>query len=161
MLEYKNSGYYITEDGLVINSKGKRLKQYINDNFKYYFLILRIEKKPKTMFIHRLVAETYIKNTENKPQINHKDGNKLNNHFTNLEWVTQSENVKHAYNIGLNKPKRYYKGKFGKNHNRSKQIQCLNTGIVYESITDAAKKLNKAISVIHYQIDKKYKIINK
>lgn len=57
----------------------------------------------KTPALHRLVAEVFIPNPLNKPQVNHIDGNKQNNCASNLEWVTQSENTIHAYKLVLQK----------------------------------------------------------
>lgn len=59
--------------------------------------------KRQVFLIHRLVAHHFIPNPEGKPQINHIDGNRRNNHISNLEWVTSRENNKHAYRIGLHK----------------------------------------------------------
>lgn len=59
------------------------------------------DKKQKTMAIHRIVAKSFIPNPDNKPHVNHKDGNKQNNHVSNLEWVTPKENHAHASKNGL------------------------------------------------------------
>ena len=69
----------------------------------YYQVVLHKNKIGKGHLVHRLIAEAFIKNTLNKKTVNHKDGNKLNNNLDNLEWMTQSENCKHAYAIGLTK----------------------------------------------------------
>ena len=57
----------------------------------------------KVVFIHRLVAQTFIPNPNNLPQVNHKDGNKLNNNINNLEWCTNLYNQRHAWKNGLHK----------------------------------------------------------
>ena len=70
----------------------------------YYQIDLSKEGKRKRFLVHRLVAEAFIENKRNSPQVNHKDGNKENNNVNNLEWVTVSENVLHGYKIGLSEP---------------------------------------------------------
>lgn len=80
--------------------KGKILKPKI-DKYGYYKIGLTKNKKQKFHTIHRLVAETFISNPNNYPIINHKDGNKQNNHTSNLEWCDYKQNILHAYKIGL------------------------------------------------------------
>lgn len=92
MRKYTLDDYEITYDGQVINKhNGYILKGRLNS--KGY---LRVSIGKKLMFIHRLVAEKYIPNPEGKEQVNHKDGNKLNNCADNLEWVSNKENRNHA-----------------------------------------------------------------
>ncbi len=67
----------------------------------YYSVLLSINSIKKRWLVHRIVAVAFIENKDNKPHVNHKDGNKLNNRADNLEWVTPKENMVHAHNIGL------------------------------------------------------------
>jgi len=80
--------------------KGRILKPQPNSK-GYLRIVLTWDGKREVKFIHRLVAEAFVPNPENKPQVNHKDGNKLNNHAANLEWVNNSENQKHGRRSGL------------------------------------------------------------
>lgn len=80
--------------------KGRVLKQYLGEK-GYYSITLSKDNKQKKIQVHRLVAMTFIDNPYKKPQINHIDGIKTNNKAENLEWCTGSENMKHAFKIGL------------------------------------------------------------
>jgi len=73
-------------------------------NRKYYSYKLRKNMKTYLFLAHRLVAQTFIPNKHNKPEVNHKDGNGLNNNIDNLEWVTHKENMQHAGENKLMKP---------------------------------------------------------
>ncbi len=89
--------YEISNRGNVRHIETKRIKvPELHDN-KY----LRVKLNKRNYKVHRLVGLYFISNPSNKPEINHKDGNKLNNHVDNLEWVTPKENTKHAIENGL------------------------------------------------------------
>lgn len=99
--------YAISNYGNLKNIKsGKLIKLQKKSNGYYYYTLCQNGIK-KSLLIHRLVALHFIENPNNKPYVNHKDGNKLNNYYANLEWVTAKENDTHARNTGLkdqNKP---------------------------------------------------------
>lgn len=92
---------YTNSKGKAYNIKERILKLTISNG--YYSVTLN-NKSKKRFTIHRLVAQVFISNPENKEEVNHKDGNKLNNCYNNLEWCTKSENTLHAYRIGLMTP---------------------------------------------------------
>lgn len=99
-------GYNIDWSGRVINrNTGRQVKPQEN-NCGYMRVQLCNGKHKPRFFVHRIVAELFIPNPLNLPQVNHKDGNKKNNHIDNLEWVSASDNRKHAFReLGL-KPTR-------------------------------------------------------
>jgi len=95
-------GYSISESGEVISRFGRQIKQHTS-SAGYARVELWSGGFGRKYSVHRLVADLYIPNPEGKPQVNHKDGDKLNNDKSNLEWCTRSENQLHAYRNGLQK----------------------------------------------------------
>lgn len=147
------SNYEVSMNGDVRNVKtGHILKPSTGTTSKYFTVFIRRGGRARGYLIHRLVAECFLPNELNKPQVNHIDGNKLNNSVSNLEWVTQKENMKHALDSGLYKKfnNQVYKGKFGKYHNRSMAIEC--NGVVYYGISEASRMTGIPISTISIAI---------
>jgi hypothetical protein len=134
--------YSITEDGRVYSHfTNKYLKPFLRENtYEYWYVNLYKNKVKSKNSIHRLVAKTYIENIENKPQVNHIDGDKFNNNVNNLEWATASENGKHAYKLGLSKVSDYHKKCLIERQN--KIVLDTSNGIFYESAKEAATLLN-------------------
>lgn len=96
--------YQISNLGNLISIKHNHIKPIVvRKNQRYLRVNLWKNGKYKTFSIHRLVAESFLPNPNNFPVVNHKDGNKLNNKADNLEWCTQSHNVKESYKLGLQK----------------------------------------------------------
>jgi hypothetical protein len=95
--------YKISNFGRVKSNQTKKTRILKNSENSRKYLIIHLSKNNKgsTIRVHRLVAIHFISNPCNKPQVNHLDGNKQNNYYKNLEWVTKSENEIHAHKIGL------------------------------------------------------------
>lgn len=104
--------YTIREDGYIYSlkrhyCKGGVVRQWVS-KLGYPVVYLCKGHKAKTVKVHRIVAMAFIPNPKNKPQVNHKDGDKLNYSIKNLEWATPKENVRHAHKTGLTIHKRGY-----------------------------------------------------
>ncbi len=136
VIENENtSGYYISSLGRFKNKKGVIMANYKPHHSGYIYLRVNIKKYA----LHRLVALMFLPNLENKPFVNHKDGDKINNRLDNLEWVTCSENNFHAHEAGLSKG------------HRRKIIQYdleMNQISKYDKIKDASNSLNISLSCI-------------
>lgn len=93
--------FEISKEGVIRNKHTFKIKsQYVSDT-GYYMISVSQNNKSKPYRVHRLLAQTFISNPHNKPEVNHKDGNKLNNSLGNLEWVTHLENMQHAFKSGI------------------------------------------------------------
>lgn len=109
--------------------KEKILKPLVK---KGYLIVTLYKKGVSTNYcVHRLVAQAFIPNPDAKEQVNHINGIKSDNNVQNLEWNTASENVQHAYDLGLCEKSR---------KDKSVMVLCITTGEIYESISEAANQ---------------------
>ena len=128
----------------------------------YLSTCLYKDKKQKMALIHRLVANAFIPNLENKPQVNHIDGNKTNNCVSNLEWATREENMKHAISNGLLKPNiKGFEIGWEKSKDRSLKIRCIETNQEFESMSLASRYFGCNVGSIHQSIHKGSKVLKK
>lgn len=114
--------------------------------YGYEWVGLGRKGEQKCFFVHRLVLENFIRLSVNDEQGNHKDGNKLNNKLYNLEWVTPSENTKHAYDTGLAKSKKGEENPMSKLSDRERWEICNSK----ESYSVLATKYNVSRGTIKY-----------
>lgn len=132
-----DADYDVSNHGRVRH--GRRILSGSVHRDNYIFVTLHGKQIP----VHRLVAEAFIQNYEKKPEVNHIDGNKMNNAVDNLEWVTRAENQKHAVDNGLQpKPAKTYQGKF--TAEQRDEIKRL-----WDSGMFSRRQLSKKFSVSH------------
>lgn len=123
----------IRKNGIPMPIKRKEKARNIKD-FGYEYVTISKNGKSRIKNVHRIVAETWIPNTENKPFVNHIDGNKLNNHVDNLEWVNKQENQRHAEDNNMI---------LGRAGGRTVRVYDKSGWIgTFKSLTKAAKALN-------------------
>ena len=157
--------YQISNFGNVKRLKTGKLKKPEITNKGYYMVDLYKNNVRKKFTIHRLIAKAFIDNPRNKKIVNHKDGNKLNNDISNLEWSSYSQNNLHAYRTGLKKVTDKQKFESPESiKRRSKPVICLNieTGNTKEfsSISEAGKYLNVPCGNISRSCKKGIKVEN-
>jgi hypothetical protein len=143
-------GYYVINNNGVVRGidrvvpdkrlGGRKIKGQILKSSKsvYGYIVYQLwkNKKFKNIGVHRLLGDVFIVKSENKTEINHKNGVRDDNRLVNLEWVTRSENVRHGYCIN------------GRLSAVRKRIKCVDTGVEYESMTKAAIELGTRVSYI-------------
>jgi len=99
--------YSATKDGRIWSDYKKGFLKPKIDKKGYEVVVLYKKGKPKSFLVHRLIATTFLENPDNLPTVNHDDGDPLNNSLDNLEWMSFSDNHRHAYRTGLRKPAAY------------------------------------------------------
>ncbi len=128
--------YDIYEDGRIYSHYRNRFLEIQPDSFGYRVGTFYIEGKVKKIKIHRLVAKLFLGEApKGKPLINHIDGNKLNNHVSNLEWCTYSENNGHARKMGLNNVSDSNRKRYSDPAYRKKQGEKISKSLLERGVT--------------------------
>jgi len=135
--------YQVSNLGRIKSLYFSKEKILVAHNCKGYQRIgLSKNGKQKLYFIQVLVAEAFIPNPDNLPEVNHKDENKLNNAADNLEWCT------HPYNSNYGTRRKRISNAHINHPNQSKPVQCIETGVIYPSAHEAARQTGLNFSMI-------------
>lgn len=144
LVEWPN--YLVSEEGNVFNKRGHKMAQHIQNGYARITLI--VKGKEKTVFAHRVVAEAFLSNPENKPFVNHINCIRNDNRVANLEWCTRQENSDHSWKFGGQKTKKV------KKHPHCVEVLCLRTGVAFDSIKEFCRSrhirqssVSKAVNV--------------
>lgn len=122
----------------------EKIKQLTTDIDGYLLVSLYNDTASQVVRVHRLVAQAFLPNPDNLPQVNHKDGDKFNNSVTNLEWCTNQDNIDHSWKIGLRESRRRF------------QVKCVDTGEIYPSINSIISKYTSKSSYYLFKNCVKY-----
>lgn len=141
-------GYRVTKE------KPKPLQ---NNGRGYMQLYVKVNGKRTMFYVHRLVAQYFIPNPENKSEVNHIDANKSNNHISNLEWVSRAENMRHASSMGLMNRISDERRESLRLRSR-KSVIDLSTGIEYSSLVEAANCKNISYGALKHRMLKNSKL---
>lgn len=137
-----NPNYVVSNSGRV-RREGSEKDCSVRDRKGYLAVDLYQDGERCTKRVHRLVAEAFVPNPYNKSEVNHIDGNKHNNCASNLEWVTSSENCRHAWDNGLIKPSYSMLGKKNPNGGRKgKPIRIVETNQIFNTLKECEEAIN-------------------
>lgn len=140
-------GYKVYDGGKVIGKRGQIMSPSYNGR-GYLILGIMVGSKRVTKAVHRIVAECFVENPNNYLEVNHKDGDKLNNCKDNLEWVSRSENLKHAYKQELRSAKGENNSRCLTSEQTVKEIcTLLQQGFSSSQIRDKGYKYNLVRSI--------------
>lgn len=132
--------YQISNYGNIKSLRNNKLLIQTNHKGGYKLVSVSVDGMHRELTVHRLVAQAFIPNPNNYRDVNHKDGNKANNHVDNLEWVTHSDNIKHSYN-SLNQRR------------NDVAVVCIETGVKYQSCKVASELTGINKSSINHAIN--------